>query len=84
MEMIFGERNLTCPICGTEQIERNCEGGDHNAVHVHKDRDDYDSPVGTRGGYVEIALCCASGHPFDLVIGNHKGAEVIAWVVPGD
>lgn len=44
---------------------------------VFPDRDDYDSPIGTRGGYVQIDLQCSDGHHFALVIGNHKGAEII-------
>ena len=35
--------------------------GDHTAVTVHRDRDDYDSPVGTRGGFTQIDLTCPGG-----------------------
>jgi hypothetical protein len=49
-------------------------------VTVHPDRNDYDSPVGTRGGYVRIDLVCGAGHAFSLIIGNHKDTEVIGLV----
>jgi hypothetical protein len=40
---------LKCPACRTDEVERADEAGDHEAVTVHPDRDDYDSPLGTRG-----------------------------------
>jgi len=70
---------LCCPVCGAAEVEQGLHsGGDHTAVTVRPDRDRYDSPVGTRGGYVSIALECSAGHQFDLVIANHKGAEYVA------
>jgi len=71
---------LLCPECGEMGIDRPDLGGDHASVTVHPDRDDYDSPVGTRGGYVRIDLVCCAGHAFSLIIGNHKGTEVIGLV----
>jgi hypothetical protein len=56
------------------------EGGDHHAVTVHPDQDAYASPIGTRGGYVDVRLWCAAGHAFSLVVANHKGAQFIAVV----
>jgi hypothetical protein len=56
-------------------------GRDHAAVTLEPDRDGYDSPIATRGGYVSIGLSCPDGHEFDLVIANHKGAEYLG-VVP--
>jgi hypothetical protein len=50
-------------------------------ISVHPDRDQYASPLGTRGGFLGVALTCADGHRFDLVIANHKGTEFIG-VVP--
>ncbi|MFF3934209.1 hypothetical protein [Streptomyces hirsutus] len=47
---------------------------------VHPDRDEYASPIGTRGGLVEIRMWCAGGHAFQLVVANHKGAEYVAVV----
>jgi hypothetical protein len=49
-------------------IDRQDTGGDQVSVMVHPDRDDYDSPVGTRGGYT-----------FSLIIGNHKGRKSSDW-----
>jgi hypothetical protein len=73
---------LCCPVCGAAEVEQGVySGGDHTAVSVHPDRDAYNSPVGTRGGYVSIALECTAGHRFDLVIANHKGAEYLALVL---
>jgi len=70
---------LRCPVCGAAEVEQGLHsGGDHTAVTIQPDRDGYDSPVGTRGGYVSITLDCAVGHQFDLVIANHKGAEYVA------
>lgn len=48
---------------------------------VQPDRDGYDSPMETRGGYVRIALDCAASHPFELVIANHKGAAYVGVVL---
>jgi hypothetical protein len=48
---------------------------------IQPDRDGYDSPIGTRGGYVSVALGCGAGHEFYLVIANHKGAEFIAVIL---
>jgi hypothetical protein len=75
---------LQCPVCAAPEIERGRPdedaGGDHTAVTVHLDRDAYGSPLGTRGGHVEIRLWCAAGHDFQLVIANHKGAEYVGIV----
>jgi hypothetical protein len=51
--------------------------GDHTAATVQPDRDRYESPIGTRGGYASIALECVAGHGFDLIVANHKGAEYL-------
>ncbi|UYB40587.1 hypothetical protein SLV14_003233 [Streptomyces sp. Je 1-4] len=72
---------LKCPACGIEEVEQAEAGGDHEAVTVHPDRDDYDSPLGTRGGYVSVELSCAAGHGFDFIISNHKGNEFVG-VIP--
>lgn len=83
---------LHCPECGAEEIERgdfdeatgqapydpdDDSGGDEASVTVHPDNDSYDSPFGTRGGYVEVRMWCAGGHAFRLIVANHKGAEFI-------
>lgn len=79
---------LHCPHCGPVEygVDRNwdCESadggeysGDHDAVITHPDRDEYDSPMGTRGGWTEIKYYCGRGHAFRLLIGNHKGAEFL-------
>ncbi|MBD0671646.1 hypothetical protein [Streptomyces sp. CBMA156] len=72
---------LMCPACGDEIIDRANRGPDHESVTVSPDRDEYDSPLGTRGGYVRIDLECSGGHSFAFVIGNHKGAEFLG-VIP--
>jgi hypothetical protein len=73
---------LCCPVCGAPEVEQGLQsGGDHTAVTIQPDRDRYDSPIGTRGGYVSIALECGAGHEFYLVTANHKGAEYIALVL---
>lgn len=75
---------LLCPECGDSCVEQGAGGGaDHTAVEVHPDRDAYDSPIGTRGGFVRVKLFCPSGHGFDLIIANHKGSEAIAVVPAG-
>ncbi|MET7303775.1 hypothetical protein [Embleya sp. NPDC005575] len=71
---------LRCPSCGASSIDRAGIGPDHESIVVHPDRDDYDSPLGTRGGYVRIDLVCSTGHEFAFVIGNHKGEEYIGLV----
>ncbi|ADI09732.1 hypothetical protein SBI_06612 [Streptomyces bingchenggensis BCW-1] len=40
-------------------------------------RGDYDSPLGTRGGYVRVDLTCSNGHSFAFIVGNHNGAEFV-------
>jgi hypothetical protein len=73
-----------CPICAAEEIDRvPADGGDHAAVVVQPDRDEYGGPLGTRGGHLEIRLECGSGHGFALVIANHKGAEFVGLVPVG-
>lgn len=77
---------LHCPQCGSDAIDRSVgdsSGPDHEAVTIQPDRDGYESPIGTRGGYVNIALTCSRGHGFALVIANHKGAEFIGVVQNG-
>jgi hypothetical protein len=79
-----------CPECAASEVERGPfdegeneethDGGDHQAVTVHPDTDSYISPIGTRGGYVNVELCCAAGHAFRLVVANHKGAEYVGIV----
>ncbi|MGW2550111.1 hypothetical protein [Streptomyces sp. NPDC001635] len=81
---------LQCPECAAPEIERGrldengyadeTSRGDAAAVTVHPDKDGYGSPLGTRGGYVEINLWCAAGHNFSLVVANHKGAEYVGVV----
>ncbi|MFH8842543.1 hypothetical protein [Streptomyces sp. NPDC017868] len=72
---------LMCPECGSENVENANYAPDHAVMTIHPDRDDYDSPIGTRGGFVSVSLECDAGHAFSLVVGNHKGAEYIG-VVP--
>lgn len=86
---------LACPECAALEIERGSfdeEAGevaydpdderssDETSVTVHPDRDSYSSPIGTRGGFVEIRMWCGAGHAFQLVVANHKGAEYVAVV----
>jgi hypothetical protein len=42
---------LHCPECSEIGVEQMGRGGDHEAVTLHSDRDTYDSPINTRGGY---------------------------------
>lgn len=75
--------HLPCPECGepgVEQTGSDIGGGDHEAVTVYPDRDEYDSPIGTRGGYTRIDLWCSMEHHFALIIANHKGTEYIGAV----
>ncbi|RJL21027.1 hypothetical protein [Bailinhaonella thermotolerans] len=72
---------LHCPRCHSPDLDREPPGPDHRAVTLHPDRDEYHSPIGTRGGYVHIALACAYGHEFAVVLANHKGAEYLGLVV---
>ncbi|MFF4407217.1 hypothetical protein [Streptomyces sp. NPDC001404] len=71
---------LACPACGSDVVDRAGYAPDHEAVTVHPDRDEYDSPLGTRGGYVRIDLECGEGHGFAFIVGNHKGAEFVGIV----
>lgn len=71
---------LNCPRCGDQMIDRENWEPDHLAVTVHPDRDQRDSPLGTRGGYVQVDLQCSEGHHFALIIANHKGMEFLGVV----
>lgn len=72
---------VRCPLCGIEQIEQGAEGkSEQDMVTVAPDLDEYSSPLGTRGGYTDIALYCADGHNFSIVVANHKGQQVIGLV----
>lgn len=71
---------LNCPACGNGSVDRADVADDHEAVTVQPDRDDYDSPLGTRGGYLRIDLTCSNGHGFAFIVGNHKGAEFVGVV----
>lgn len=71
---------LKCPACGTDSVENKDFAPDHEVATVHPDRDDCDSPLETRGGYVRVDLTCGEGHGFAFVIGNHKGAEFLGVV----
>lgn len=78
--------HVPCPDCGDPGVEQtgpdegDDDHGDHRAVTVHPDRDRYESPIGTRGGYTQIDLWCPAGHQFALIIANHKGIEYIGAV----
>lgn len=80
---VYWMLHMPCPECGEAGVEPTGpdEGdGDHRAVTVHPDRDEYDSPIGTRGGYTQIDLWCPVGHQFALIIANHKGDEYIGAI----
>lgn len=69
---------LQCPICGEPVIEQQSNlGGEAACVTVQPDRDEYDSPIGTRGGYAKIQTFCGNGHGIDIIIANHKGCQFI-------
>lgn len=76
--------HMPCPECGNPGVEQTVPGdddqGDHRVVTVHPDRDRYDSPIGTRGGYTQIDLWCPAGHQSALVIANHKGDQYIGAI----
>jgi hypothetical protein len=75
--------HVPCPECGAPGVAQTGPGAygrDHEAVTVHPDRDKYDSPIGTCGGYTQIDLRCALGHRFALIIANHKSDEYIGTV----
>ncbi len=59
---------LKCPACGNDEVEQ---------ADVQPGRGDYDSPLGTRGGYVRVDLTCSNGHSFAFIVGNHNGAEFV-------
>lgn len=74
---------LCCPECGEDVVDRAGFVPDHEAVTIQPDRDGYDSPLGTRGGYLRVDLSCVAGHAFALIIANHKGAEFIGVMPAG-
>ena len=77
----FGDEvELLCPVCG-DHVEQDQDAP--GSIVVHPDRDEYESPIGTRGGFTKIELFCAGGHGFDLIIGNHKGSQMFGVVSAG-
>jgi hypothetical protein len=74
---------LNCPVCEDYCVEQMGPAGEQSAVTVHPDLDEYDSPVGTRGGWTQVRLFCPAGHGFDLITANHKGSQAIAIVPAG-
>jgi hypothetical protein len=74
---------VLCPVCRNECVEQQGPTGEASAVTVHEDRDEYDSPIATRGGYTQIKLHCPDGHGFDLIVANHKGCQFIGLVPIG-
>lgn len=77
---------MHCPVCEDTIVEQMGPGPDTeaSAVTVAPDRDEYDSPIGTRGGFTRIELFCPVGHGFDLIIANHKGSQFIGVVLVGE
>lgn len=72
--------HLLCPHCGETY---GMEEGDVPVV-VGPDRDEYDSPAGTRGGWIETrGVCSCCGHTYSLVIANHKGALCLLVAATG-
>ena len=74
---------INCPTCGDSTMDRTAFAPDHEAVTLQPDRDEYDSPIGTRGGYVRVELVCPTGHHHALILANHKGAEILAVIPSG-
>lgn len=65
---------VRCPRCESDTIEE-----DPDSVTIFPDRDEYDSPIGTRGGYVNVDLRCSGcSCAFTFTVGNHKGRQVFA------
>lgn len=62
---------LLCPWCKEPTIE------DMGDILVFPDLDGYDSPAGTRGGYIRADLSCCCGAQLSLFTGNHKGAHQV-------
>lgn len=73
---------VQCPVCATSNVEREPFMDDDASVTLHPDKDDYASPIGTRGGFVEVNLACESQHRFQIIVANHKGAEFVGVFVP--
>lgn len=76
-----GGIQLRCPECDEINIDRGAYFGSivgpDEGVTTFWDEDEYQSPAGTRGGYIQIDMHCAEGHSFSLFIGNHKGSEYL-------
>lgn len=67
-----GEVTIYCP------HGQGLEAGDRFVTHA--DRDEYDSPAGTRGGWAEARCSCTCGVQYRLIIANHKGDLVLSLV----
>ena len=70
---------VQCPVCANSNVERDPD--DDASVRLHPDKDEYASPISTRGGFVEVYLACTSGHRFQIIVANHKGAEFVGVVL---
>lgn len=65
---------VNCPTCTDALI--------HFQTPIqHPDHDDYDSPAGTRGEWLEIPAGCECGARLTLILSNHKGDAKIHWLV---
>ena len=73
---------VQCPVCATSNVERDPFMDDDASVRLNPDKDEYASPIYTRGGFVEVSLACEVGHGFKIIVANHKGAEFVGVVVP--
>lgn len=79
--LITEHGTLLCPICREESY---MEGGD-SPVEVGPDRDEYESPIGTRGGWLATRPWCSNCWvDFRLVIANHKGTILLGMVKDGE
>lgn len=65
---------LACPVCGETH---GMEDGD-DVYAAGPDLDAYDSPSGTRGGWIETrGFCSCCSWRYLLVVANHKGSLTI-------
>lgn len=75
-EIVVGQPGIIlCPACGEGH---GCMEDGDEIYAIGPDRDEYESPMHTRGGWLETrGVCSGCGTGYSLVLANHKGSLAI-------
>jgi hypothetical protein len=82
--LMFSADNPTALLCPRCFQWGGMESGDRPSC-IGEDRDEYDSPIGTRGGWTAFdGQCSACGCEWKLYVANHKGMLFLGVVDTGN